>query len=154
MPAFRHERRLEIAWGDCDPAGIVFHPRYFEWFDAAAAALFCAATGMRKREMLARFGIVGIPAVETGASFRSACRYGDTVRIVSQVAEFKRSSFLLRHDLHNGDTRAGAATSTRVWAGHDPADPARLRSVPLPPELTALFDREAETLPPRTLPPA
>jgi len=23
-----------IEWGDCDPAGIVFYPRYFAYFDA------------------------------------------------------------------------------------------------------------------------
>ena len=27
-------RVIRVQWGDCDPAGIVFYPRYFEWFDA------------------------------------------------------------------------------------------------------------------------
>ena len=36
-------QQILIAWGDCDPAGIVFYPRYFAWFDAATAALFAAA---------------------------------------------------------------------------------------------------------------
>ena len=25
-----HVRELVVEWGHCDPAGIVFHPRYFE----------------------------------------------------------------------------------------------------------------------------
>jgi hypothetical protein len=29
-----NRRTIRIEWGDCDPAGIVFYPRYFEWFDA------------------------------------------------------------------------------------------------------------------------
>ena len=31
---------VRIEWGDCDPAGIIFYPRYFEFFDAWTAALF------------------------------------------------------------------------------------------------------------------
>ena len=27
-------RNVRIEWGQCDPAGIVFYPRYFEIFDA------------------------------------------------------------------------------------------------------------------------
>lgn len=27
-----NRRRVTIEWGDCDPAGIVFYPRYFAMF--------------------------------------------------------------------------------------------------------------------------
>jgi len=33
-------RIVRVQWGDCDPAGIVFYPRYFEWFDASTILLF------------------------------------------------------------------------------------------------------------------
>jgi len=39
----------------------VFHPRYFEWFDACAAALFEAA-GFLRGDLVARQGMV-IPMV-------------------------------------------------------------------------------------------
>ena len=32
--------RTDVGWGDCDPAGIIFYPTYFRWFDAATWALF------------------------------------------------------------------------------------------------------------------
>ena len=35
--AFSNTRKVRIEWGDCDPAGIIFNPRYFEIFDAATA---------------------------------------------------------------------------------------------------------------------
>jgi len=38
MIVARRERRVE--WGDCDPARIVFNPRFFEWFDAQTALIF------------------------------------------------------------------------------------------------------------------
>ena len=30
---FKNTRVVRIDWGDCDPAGIIFYPRYFEIFD-------------------------------------------------------------------------------------------------------------------------
>ncbi len=38
-----NRRAVTIEWGDCDPAGIVFYPRYFAMFDASTAALFAVA---------------------------------------------------------------------------------------------------------------
>ena len=49
-------RHRTVEWGDCDPAGIVFNPRCFEWFDAASAALFSRALGMTKAEVRAQAG--------------------------------------------------------------------------------------------------
>jgi 4-hydroxybenzoyl-CoA thioesterase len=30
---FVHRRDVQLQWGDCDPANIVYYPRYFEMFD-------------------------------------------------------------------------------------------------------------------------
>src|SRR5262245_13444018 len=35
-----NRREVRIEWGDCDPANIVFYPRYFAFFDASTAYLF------------------------------------------------------------------------------------------------------------------
>jgi acyl-CoA thioesterase FadM len=49
MIVARRERRVE--WGDCDPARIVFNPRFFEWFDAQTALIF-ETIGLPKRDLL------------------------------------------------------------------------------------------------------
>ena len=36
-------RDVEISWGDCDPADIVYFPNYFRWFDASTAHHFATA---------------------------------------------------------------------------------------------------------------
>ena len=56
-------RTIAIEWGDCDPAGIVYFPRYFEWFDGCTAALF-ESVGLPKQTLISRFGILGIPVVD------------------------------------------------------------------------------------------
>ena len=31
---------VKVRWSESDPAGIVFYPRFFEWFDLGTEALF------------------------------------------------------------------------------------------------------------------
>ena len=127
-------RRVE--WGDCDPAGIVFNPQFFRWFDHGTAMLYEAA-GWPKQEMLARFGALGCPLVETRASFRAPCRYGDDVAITSEIAEVKQRSFDIRHTLRRGDVVCVEGFETRAWTVHD--DERGLKSAPLPDELVQRF---------------
>jgi 4-hydroxybenzoyl-CoA thioesterase len=125
-------RNVEIVWGDCDPAGIVYYPRYFAFFDAATTALFERALGMKKIAWTKHYGIVGIPMVETGARFIIPSRYGDTVEIQTQVTELRRSSFAVSHRLSKEGALAAEASETRVWVGRDPTDPERLTGVEIP----------------------
>jgi 4-hydroxybenzoyl-CoA thioesterase len=91
-------RKLTVEWGDCDPAGIVWYPRYFEWFDASTAALFAAA-GLSNGVMHNPYKILGIPTVDTRARFITPSKFEDEVTIESTVIEFLRSSFDVRHRL-------------------------------------------------------
>lgn len=139
-PGFVHRRAVTIEWGDCDPAGIVFYPRYFAMFDAATAALFQAALGMTKRAWTRRFGILGIPMVDTRARFLVPSAHGDEVTIESRIAAFRRSSFDVTHRLLRADGALGVeGFETRVWTARDPDDPERIRSAPIPPEVLAAF---------------
>ena len=132
---FEHRRNLIIEWGDCDPAGIVFFPRYLAIFDSCTWSLFTAALGMRKRDLLTRFGTVGAPMVDLRARFLIPCTYGDEVVVESRVAELRRSSFDVRHRLLKDDQLAVEGLETRVWSAIDPDRPGRLRSQPIPAEI-------------------
>ena len=136
-PMFINSRSVTVEWGDCDPAGIVFYPRYFAMFDASTGALFAAALGMTKFQMLRHFGVVGFPMVDTRASFRVPSRFGDVIRIETQATALRRSSFDVTHRILRGDTLAAEGFETRVWVGQHPDDPDRIKAVPLPPELIA-----------------
>jgi acyl-CoA thioesterase FadM len=45
---FSLTRKTRIEWGDCDPAGIIFFARYFEFFDVSTTMLVERALGMKK----------------------------------------------------------------------------------------------------------
>lgn len=136
-------REVEIEFGDCDPAGIVYFPNYFRMFDTATAHLFELALGIKKIAWIKRFGILGIPVVDTGAKFIRPSRFGDVVTIETSIPEFRRSSFDVTHRLFNAGSLAIEGRETRVWVGADPADPQKLRSQPIPDEVVAAFAARA-----------
>lgn len=134
-------RSVEIEFGDCDPAGIVYYPNYFRMFDASTAHLFEAALGMKKIAWIRHFGIVGIPMVDTGAKFLRPSAFGDVVSIETTITELRRSSFVVGHRLFSGDALAVEAHEIRVWAGRDPDHPDRIKSRALPPEVVEALSR-------------
>ena len=128
---------VTVEWGHCDPAGIVYFPNYFTYFDSSTNALFLRALGCNKFEMLKRYGIVGIPLVDVGARFIVPSVFGDVVTIESSVVEIKRSSFRMLHRLLKGETLAVEGQETRVWVGRDPANPDKLKGKPIPDDVIA-----------------
>jgi 4-hydroxybenzoyl-CoA thioesterase len=136
-----HNTTIRVEWGDCDPAGIVFYPRYFEMFERCIHALFEHATGMTKHQMLTAYDFVGFPVVQARAQFLSPATFGDDVVAETSISEFRRSSFDVHHRVVNGDKLAVEGFETRVWVARDPAHPDRLKSKPIPPEVIAKFAR-------------
>ena len=90
-----NERLVRVQWGDCDPAGIVYYPRYFEWVDASTILLFEKATRLTKIKMLERYGGAGLALLEARAVFKAASQFGDDLTIESRVSEFRRTVFLV-----------------------------------------------------------
>jgi 4-hydroxybenzoyl-CoA thioesterase len=130
-------RTVRIEWGDCDPAGIIFYPRYFEIFDASTAALFERALGITKFEMFKTLPFVGFPLVRTRAKFIKPTRFGDDVTVDSTI-KFGRSSFEIEHRLSLKGELCVEAAETRVWVVRDPSTGA-LKSHPVPDEVLAKF---------------
>jgi 4-hydroxybenzoyl-CoA thioesterase len=128
---FQHTRRMTVEWGHCDPAGIVFNPRFFEFFDWSTALLVRAALGVDKADMIAAYGIAGIPLVDSRATFLRPSRYGEEIEIASQVKAVGRSSFEIAHQLFNQGELAVEAFEKRVWTVRD-AQTGRIRSQAMP----------------------
>jgi 4-hydroxybenzoyl-CoA thioesterase len=137
--ALVYRREVRIEWGDCDPAAIVFYPRYFAFFDANTAYLFEAA-GVPKAQMVKQYDIVGIPLVDVEAKFFLPSKFGERIAIQSYMAAFGRSSMKIAHQvLKDGGRVAIEAQETRVWAGRDPERPEGIRAQAIPQEVIARF---------------
>ena len=133
-------RLIRVQWGDCDPAGIVFYPRYFEWFDACSILLFEKATGMIKKKMLEVYGGAGIALLEARAVFKVASHYGEDLEIETGITEFRRSSFFVHHKVTKGGLLALEGFETRLWTVRDPQDGDKMKSAPMPAEIRAALE--------------
>jgi len=141
-----HSRRFRVEWGQCDPAGIVFYPRYMEMFDTGTGQLF-ARTGLSAAEMRGVYGIIGMPLVEQGAKFLLPCRFDDEVTIESEAGDWGRASFVVKHRILKAGRLAVDGFEKRVWAAADPARPGQIRAVAIPREVVAcLSDPTGNTL--------
>jgi 4-hydroxybenzoyl-CoA thioesterase len=127
-----HSRAVRIEWGDCDPAGIVYYPRYFAMFDHSTSLLLEHGLGLRKHQISAAYPFDGHPLVSAQARFVLPTRYGDDVVITTSVMAVRRSSFDVRHLLTKDGALAVEGLETRVWVVRDPARPGGFKSQPIP----------------------
>jgi 4-hydroxybenzoyl-CoA thioesterase len=97
------------------------------------------AAGFSKQDIIKKYGLVGIPMVDTRAKFYVASTHGDWIAIETRVESFKRSSFEVIHKVFKGQVLAIEAFETRVLVGRHPDDPARLKSAAVPPEIIKKF---------------
>ena len=139
MTSFISRRTLTVQWGDCDPAGIVFNPRFFEYFDASTWLMFEAALGVKQDALAATYGIIGIALVDARANFLKPAKFGDTIEIATRVKEFRRSSFEVEHIITNHGETAVEGGETRVWAVQDKSNPDKITTAAIPPEVIAKF---------------
>ena len=116
MGDFVNKRHFTIDWAYCDPAGIVFNSRFFEFFDTSSWHLFEAALGVKPHQMAETFEILGVPLVDARAKFMVPAKFGDVVEMHSYIGEFRRSSFEVRHQIFVDGQLAVDGSETRVWA--------------------------------------
>jgi 4-hydroxybenzoyl-CoA thioesterase len=134
-----HVSRHAVAWAHCDAAGIVFYPHFYSWFDQSTERLF-TANRLSYAELRRDFGVVGMPLLETGARYESACQLGETVELHTWVDEWAGRSFVVQHRLQHADGRiALEGFERRVWAVPDPGSPKGMRALPIPDEAIARF---------------
>ena len=139
MTSLIYRRQLTIEWGHCDPAGIVFNPRFFEMFDTSSWMLFETALGVKQQELASTYGIIGIALVDARANFMKPARFGDAIEIASRIKEFRRSSFEVEHLISIGGTLAVEGGETRVWAVRNKTDPEKITTAAIPAEVVAKF---------------
>ena len=68
----------KVLFKHCDPAGIVFYPRYFEMMNDAVEDFFDRVVGLPFESMHATHGV---PTVAITTEFRAPSRHGDLLRI-------------------------------------------------------------------------
>ena len=129
-----HTSEVKVRWGDVDWAGIVFYPRFYEWYDLACEALF-DSMGLPWTQAFPRYGIVGVPIVESGARFVSPVRWGDLMRIRATVAWVKDKTFRMEYEITVDGRACASGFEVRAWVQRPSAPGERVRAIPIPDEV-------------------
>jgi len=132
-----HVYRVNVQFGDCDPAGIVFFPNFNRWMDEASLAFFMACGIPPWRELVKTRGIVGTPLLEIHTRFTKTATYGETIEIHTTVEHWAAKTFRHRHVVRRGDTVLCEGTEVRAFVMRDAQDPDRLRAIPVPEDIKA-----------------
>ena len=133
-----HRKKIQVEWGDCDPGGIVYFPRYFEYCDICTNALFVHA-GLPKPKMLRTYKIAGIPIVDVHGRFMIPSEYPDTLEVASSISEWGRSSFTVQHKISKGKNLAAEVIEKRVWVTRIPGTRSRFKGEPIPGKVKSRF---------------
>lgn len=127
----------EVYWGDCDPAGIIFYPTYFRWFDAATWALF-ASVGYTAKRM--RQEARALPLVSADCQFIRPAEQADRCEVRSTIQRFGGKSFVVAHEVVRSDgVMLARGAETRVWGRHAEGHGSPLKGETIGEGLKALF---------------
>lgn len=122
--------QVQVLFRHCDPAGIVFYPRYFEmvndlveeWFDKGLGLSFHTLHVQRR---------VGTPTVSLQCDFTAPSRWNETLRQVLEVRRLGGASlqFDVRFEGPDGQARLSARVTIVTM------DLDRMKATPLPADL-------------------
>ena len=136
--AFTTKRKVRFA--DCDAAGIVFFPRYFEMLNGVVEDWFAGPLALSFRELHLERG-ASVPTASVEARFVAPSRLEDQLDFALTVTRLGGASCTLRHRISSGDQLRFEATQTIVHVG------ASLKPEPWPDALRARIAPFLETQP-------
>jgi 4-hydroxybenzoyl-CoA thioesterase len=129
-----YARPFKVMFQHCDPAGIVFYPRYFEminatvedWFEEEIGVPFAAMHGARA---------MAIPAAHIAVDFLRPSRLGDVLDVRLSVERVGGASMALRLVAHGAEGPALTAELTIVHVLKE-----TMRPAPWPDDIRARVD--------------
>ena len=112
----------KVRFQHCDPAGIVFYPRYFEMVNATVEEWFATRLGVSFAEIHGPMRR-GVPTARFRVDFKAPSRLGETLDFALAPERVGRSSCDLRLRVAcDGELRADFA-QTLVWIVMDTGRP-------------------------------
>ena len=131
--------RINVRFGDCDPAGLVYYPALFHYCHAAMEEFFAARCGMSYARVMAERRL-GFPTVNVRAEFFAPLVYGDEVSVEVWASAVGRTSVTFEYRLRRASDRALCASATHVQVSMNLDE---RRAVPVPEDLRRAFEQSA-----------
>jgi 4-hydroxybenzoyl-CoA thioesterase len=125
-------KQILVRFGDCDPAGIVFYPRYFDMFNGLVEDWCREELDFSFSEIVTHRGW-GLPTVHLEVDFWAPSVFGDVLSAMLSVTALGKTSINLNIILQGGDSVdrvRGKVTLVLI-------DRKQHRAIPVPAEVRA-----------------
>ncbi len=109
----RYARTIAVEFNHCDPAGIVFYPRYFEMTNSVVENFFADVVGVSFAQMMQ--DRCGVPTARIEANFRAPSRLGDRLEFALRVVRVGSASVAVQITAGAGDDPRLTVDLTLVW---------------------------------------
>ena len=136
---YAHSLALPIRFRHCDPAGIVFYPRFVEMAHSVVEDFFASKLGFSYQRLAEDYS-AGVPAVNLQVNFKSPGILGDELSGNLALVRIGNKSLALQVDILDpqGNTRVAAAI-TIAFARK--ADNGKLAAHPWPAPLRSELEK-------------
>jgi 4-hydroxybenzoyl-CoA thioesterase len=128
---------VDVRFGDCDPAGIVFFPRFHRWMDAASLHFFMSCGVPPWHVLEHETGIIGTPLLEHHTRFVKSATYSEQLTITTHIEEWRAKVFLQKHVIRRGTDLICESVETRIFCKRDSNDRRRIYGIPVPEDIRA-----------------
>jgi 4-hydroxybenzoyl-CoA thioesterase len=131
-----YTRSIPVEFNHCDPAGIVFYPRYFEMTNSVVENFFAEEGGHSFARMMSEGQ--GVPTARLETNFHAPSRLGDRLDVTLNVTRIGGASYALDVHVHRSGeplVRFRLVTAT--------TDLDARRAIPIPDDLRAALSRYA-----------
>lgn len=104
---------VTVRWAECDPAGILYHPRVFDWFSEARVA-WLAAQGMSYYETFRPRGIE-LLVLACRADFHRPARPGDRLTVRVRAGQLTPTRINFHYQVEREGTVVSSGTTEHVF---------------------------------------
>ena len=130
---------IDVRFGDCDPAGLVYYPVLFHYCHAAMEEFFAARCGVSYARLMAERRL-GFPTVNVRAEFFAPFVYGDEASVEVWASAIGRTSVTFEYRLRRASDQTLCARATHVQVSMNLDS---RRAVPVPEDLRRAFGESA-----------
>ena len=103
---------IQVSFGDCDPAGIVYYPNFLRWVDRAFHALLRETVGGHA-DVCRELGAQGLGLMNVEIAFKSPALEGDLMQLRIKEIIWTRKSYAVRYQARIGQRLVFEAAETR-----------------------------------------
>ncbi|MBM2812189.1 MAG: Acyl-CoA thioesterase FadM [Chloroflexi bacterium] len=95
-----HVTEVQVRWAECDPAGIVYYPQFFTYFEVGCTDFFATRIGSDDwRAYFRRHGLMWTPRIEVTARFRASARCYERLNVHTRIADVARKIITLEFQI-------------------------------------------------------